>query len=1093
MATGKVRIFELAKELGLSSKDLIGLFERLGLEAKNQLSVVDDPIADLVRGVLLGGSSNKGAAKAAAGGATAVAPPPPAPAPAKAPSAARPATPAPAPAPAEPVPTLKRVTSAPRRTAKTATAAAATAAPGAASAQASAVAVPSANESFPASEPDAEAPQIAAAAGKAVAAGATTVSGAPDAVAAKPVSASVPLSEAASPLVTPLPNGEAAAVAAPDSASGASAPLAPAVTAAAIAAESAETDASDATVPGGGNGATGTGSARPASPAPRIVGTPRPRAPGSPAPRLVGSPPPRLVGSPPPRQAPAGNTPMPPKTRLPAAAVDNTPVPTLRPVPAGQSSIVAPRPPAPPAQPPTNGIAASASPGPQTGMPGRPGVAPRPGQLGAPGQGYRPQVPAPPPQAGAPGAPIGRRPVGNGPFRPLTPPAGGAAGGGARPFTPRPPGAPGAPLTQGGPTPSSGGGGPRGPQGRGGDRDRNGAKKDRETEMLLEKERQRKKRGGSLEAPVASTTLETIEIPDVLTVQELATSMIIPAKDVIKELIKMGTMATINQNIPATVAQNVAKKFGFNAVIKEAGEEVVVEQEEDRPELLSTRPPVVTVLGHVDHGKTSLLDRIRSASVAAGEAGGITQRIGAYTVDRGDQKVTFIDTPGHEAFTAMRARGAKVTDVAILVVAADDGVMPQTLEAISHIKAAGVPIVVAINKMDKEDAQPDRVKSQLSEQGLQPVEWGGKTEMVHVSARTGEGIDQLLETVLLEAELRDLKANKTRRAQGVVIESALDKGRGAVATVLIQNGTLRAGDVVVVGSAFGKIRALVDDKGKQVKKAGPSIPVEIMGLSEVPSAGDTLMVVSDERVAREAAAKRSTRRKDVAIAATNGPRVSLETFMNTPADGARKNLNLILKADGQGAVEALRSRLEGLSNAEVDLRVIYAGVGAITPNDVNLASASNAVLIGFNIRPDETVKRLSENEQVDIRFYNVIYDVENDLKKAMLGMLAPKFREVILGRAEVREVFKVSKVGTIAGCYVQSGKLTRNAKVRILRDSAVVFESELESLRRFKDDVKEVAENFECGVQIAKFSDLKEGDVIEAFTSELVAPEAVPA
>jgi translation initiation factor IF-2 len=1072
MATGKVRIFELAKELGLSSKDLIGLFERLGLEAKNQLSVVDDPIADLVRGVLLGGSSNKGAAKAAAGGATAVAPPPPATAtaPAKAPAAARPA--AAAPAPAEPVPTLKRVTSAPRRTAKTAAATAAPVAPD------SAAAASAANEPV-VSEPVAEAPQPAT--GR-------------KAVAAKSAaSEAAPVSEAAvSPSEAP-PASDEAVVAASAPEPGASALPASAIPAEEIAAQSSETETAAAIAPDNGLAGSGTGSARTASPGPRIVGTPRPRTAGSPAPRLVGSPPPRLVGSPPPRQAPAGNAPMPPKTRLPAAPVDNSPVPTLRPVPAGQSSIVAPRPPAPPAQPPANGIAASASPGPQTGMPGRPGVAPRPGQLGAPGQGYRPQVAPPPPQAGAPGAPVGRRPVGNGPFRPLTPPAGGAAGGGARPFTPRPPGAPGAPLTQGGPTPSSGGGGPRGPQGRGGDRDRNGAKKDRETEMLLEKERQRKKRGGSLEAPVASTTLETIEIPDVLTVQELATSMIIPAKDVIKELIKMGTMATINQNIPATVAQNVAKKFGFNAVIKEAGEEVVVEQEEDRPELLSTRPPVVTVLGHVDHGKTSLLDRIRSASVAAGEAGGITQRIGAYTVDRGDQKVTFIDTPGHEAFTAMRARGAKVTDVAILVVAADDGVMPQTLEAISHIKAAGVPIVVAINKMDKEDAQPDRVKSQLSEQGLQPVEWGGKTEMVPVSARTGEGIDQLLETVLLEAELRDLKANKTRRAQGVVIESALDKGRGAVATVLIQNGTLRAGDVVVVGSAFGKIRALVDDKGKQVKKAGPSIPVEIMGLSEVPSAGDTLMVVSDERVAREAAAKRSTRRKDVAIAATNGPRVSLETFMNTPADGARKNLNLILKADGQGAVEALRSRLEGLSNAEVDLRVIYAGVGAITPNDVNLASASNAVLIGFNIRPDETVKRLSENEQVDIRFYNVIYDVENDLKKAMLGMLAPKFREVILGRAEVREVFKVSKVGTIAGCYVQSGKLTRNAKVRILRDSAVVFESELESLRRFKDDVKEVAENFECGVQIAKFSDLKEGDVIEAFTSELVAPEAVPA
>jgi translation initiation factor IF-2 len=1067
MATGKVRIFELAKELGLSSKDLIGLFDRLGLEAKNQLSVVDDPIADLVRGVLLGGSSNKGAAKASGGGTAVAAPPVPA-APAKVKAAPRPPAPEPA---SEPVPTLKPVTAAPRR---------AKAAPAAA---ASGDAVSAPISALPATLDVPEAPVVESVPEPVVAA-------------AAPPAAPEPTPAAAPPEVVerPAPEPVAAAETVPVAQTSAPAEVLPA--------DDVQIAAGVAVVE---TPKPGTGSARPASPAPRIVGTPTPRVAASPAPRIVGtptprttppvprqpgSPPPRLVGSPPPRSAPAANAPMPPKTRLPSTGVDDSPVPTLRPVPAGQSSIAQPRPVAP--QPPPNGIAASASPGPQTGMPGRPGVAPRPGQPGVPGQGYRPAQPGQaPPNAAAPGAPIGRRPVGNGPFRPLTPPAGGPVGGGARPFTPRPPGAPGAPIGQGGPTPSSGGG-PRGPH-RPGDRDRNGAKKDRETEMLLEKERQRKKRGGSSEAHVASSTLETIEIPDVLTVQELATSMIIPAKDVIKELIKMGTMATINQNIPATVAQNVAKKFGFNAVIKEAGEEVVVEQEEDRAELLTPRPPVVTVLGHVDHGKTSLLDRIRSASVAAGEAGGITQRIGAYVVDRGDHKVTFIDTPGHEAFTAMRARGAKVTDVAILVVAADDGVMPQTLEAISHIKAAGVPIVVAINKMDKEDAQPDRVKSQLSEQGLQPVEWGGKTEMVPVSARTGDGIDQLIETVLLEAELRDLKANKTRRAQGVVIESALDKGRGAVATVLVQNGTLRAGDVVVVGSAFGKIRALVDDKGKQVKKAGPSIPVEIMGLSEVPSAGDTLMVVSDERVAREAAAKRSTRRKDVAIAATNGPRVSLETFMSTPADGARKSLNLILKADGQGAVEALRSRLEGLSNAEVDLRVIYAGVGAITPNDVNLASASNAVLIGFNIRPDETVKRLAENEQVDIRFYNVIYDVENDLKKAMLGMLAPKYREIILGRAEVREVFKVSKVGTIAGCYVQNGKLTRNAKVRILRDSAVIFESELESLRRFKDDVREVAENFECGVQIAKFSDLKEGDVLEAFASELVAPEPVPA
>jgi translation initiation factor IF-2 len=984
MATGKVRIFELAKELGLSSKDLIGLFERLGLEAKNQLSVVDDPMADLVRGVLLGGSG-KAPTKST---------------PASAPAAGS----APAPATTAPV------------------------APKARTPRAAPVAV--AEEAVPILKPVTKAPA------KRVAKPAAAV------VAEAPVEA-VAVEVAAAPVVEPPPVEPPAA-----------APVEPEV--------------------------------EPVVAAPAEIAEPKPR-PSTPGPRIVSSPAPRIVSSPVPRAAP-GVTPMPARTRAPIAPPDNTPIPTLRPVPAGRSTIAPPRQ-QPPEQPP-NGVAASAMPGPQTGLPGRPGVAPRPGQPGVPGQGYRQPLPGVIGQAAPrPGqTPMqGRRPVGNGAFRALTPP------GGPRPFTPRPPGAPPVPGAPGsaGPTPSSGGG-PRGPH-RPGDRDRSGKKKDRETEMLLEKERRRKKGGGDAALANPATALETIEIPDVLTVQELATSMIVPAKDVIKELIKMGTMATINQNIPAQTAANVAKKFGFNAVIKEAGEEVVVEQEEDRPELLTSRPPVVTVLGHVDHGKTSLLDRIRSANVASGEAGGITQRIGAYTVDRGDQKVTFIDTPGHEAFTQMRARGAKVTDVAILVVAADDGVMPQTREAISHIKAAGVPIVVAINKMDKEDAQPDRVKSQLSEEGLQPVDWGGKTEMVQVSARTGEGIDQLIETVLLEAELRDLKANKQRRAQGVVIESALDKGRGAVATVLVQNGTLRVGDVVVVGGAFGKIRALVDDKGKQVKKAGPSIPVEIMGLSDVPSAGDSLMVVSDERVAREAAAKRATRRKDVAIAATSGPRISLESFMATPADGGNKTLNLILKADGQGAVEALRSRVEGLSNAEVDIRVIYAGVGAITPNDVNLASASNAVLIGFNIRPDETVKRLAENEQVDLRFYSVIYDVENDLKKALIGMLAPKYREIILGRAEVREVFKVSKVGTIAGCYVQSGKLTRNAKVRILRDSAVIFESEVESLRRFKDDVREVAENFECGVQIARFTDLKDGDVIEAFAMELVAPEAVPA
>ena len=736
-------------------------------------------------------------------------------------------------------------------------------------------------------------------------------------------------------------------------------------------------------------------------------------------------------------------------------------------------------------------------------VPGRPGVAPRPGQ-GGPGQYQqpRPGVTGPPgPSAaaggpaapGAPGAPAGRRPAGNGAFRAIP-----GATAGPRPFGGARPGVPAGngPISPGGgPMPSSGGGGGRPGGGRGrSTREQLEAKKARDAEMRLEKQRRRS--GGAyvdrVEDPNAK--LESIEIPDVLTVQELATSMIVGAADVIKELFRMGTMATINQNISSDQAIAVARKFGFNAIVKEAGEEVVVEQEEDKPEMLQMRPPVVTVLGHVDHGKTSLLDRIRSATVAAGEAGGITQKIGAYTVEQNGRAITFIDTPGHEAFTAMRARGAKVTDVAILVVAADDGVMPQTKEAISHIKAAGVPIVVAINKMDKEDAQPDRVKQQLTDEGLQPVEWGGTIEMVPVSARRGDNIDKLLETVLLEADLKELKANPHRRASGVVIESALDRGRGPVATVLVQTGTLRVGDVVVVGPTFGKVRALLDDKGKQTKKAGPSIPVEIMGLNDVPSAGDTMMVVSDEKSAREAAAKRSTKRRDVRMASTTGgAKVSLETFMMMPANGGQKTLNLILKADGQGSVEALRGRVESLSNAEVDVRAILAGVGGITENDVNLASASGAVLIGFNIRPDESVKRLAESEQVDLRFYQVIYDVENDLKKAMVGMLAPKFREIVLGRAEVREIFKVSKVGSIAGCYVQSGKITRNSKVRVLRDSAVVFDGEIESLRRFKDDVSEVAENFECGIQVARFADLKQGDVIEAWTSELVAPELQPA
>jgi len=759
--------------------------------------------------------------------------------------------------------------------------------------------------------------------------------------------------------------------------------------------------------------------------------------------------------------APPPVAPEPKRTRPAAEAI-----PQLRPVPSGQPSV-AKR----PAPPPTT--AASASPGPQTGLPGRPGVAPRPGEA-MPGQGGK-GAPVPgrliAPARAVP--PQQRRPAGNGPFRPMSP--------SGRPA----PGRPGVPGEA--PAPSTGA--------RPGDRrtheDKAAAKKDREKELLLEKERQRKKKGETAVAAPARA-LETIEIPDLLTVQELATSMIVPVRDVITELIKIGTMATINQNISSDVAIQIAKRFGFNAVVKEAGEEVTVEQEEDKPEMLTPRPPVVTVLGHVDHGKTSLLDKIRQANVAGGEAGGITQKIGAYTVERNDRKITFVDTPGHEAFTAMRARGAKVTDVAILVVAADDGVMPQTKEAIAHVKAANVPIVVAINKMDRPDAQPDRVKQQLMEQGLQPVDWAGTVEMVPVSAKTGDGIDSLLDTVLLEADIRELRANKNRRASGVVIESALHRGRGAVATVLVQNGTLRVGDIVVAGGTFGKVRALIDDKGKQVKKAGPSIPVEVMGLSDVPAAGDTLSVVSDERVARETAEKRATRRRDVRISATGSQRVSLETFMAMPAEG-KKVLNLIIKADGQGSLEALRARMESLSTDDVEIRVIHGGVGAISPNDVNLASASNGVLIGFNIRPDETARRLAENEGVDLRFYQVIYEIEDDLKKAMRGMLSPVEREVVLGRAEVRQVFKVSRVGTIVGCYVQSGKITRNAKARVIRDGTVVFDGEIESLRRFKDDVREVAEGFECGIQIAKFQDLKDGDVIEAYALERIAAELVRA
>jgi translation initiation factor IF-2 len=647
------------------------------------------------------------------------------------------------------------------------------------------------------------------------------------------------------------------------------------------------------------------------------------------------------------------------------------------------------------------------------------------------------------------------------------------------------PGRPGGPAQQPG-APSSG------PQPGGRKKTREELERDRkerQREELLKKSQPRHK---SAPGPmVEPTVLKDLEIPDLLTVQQLASAMSVPAGQVIGQLIKMGTMATINQHVPSDVASLVARRFGFNALVKEADEETVeILTEADPPGSLTPRPPVVTVLGHVDHGKTSLLDAIRSTKVAAGEAGGITQRIGAYTVETNDRKVTFIDTPGHEAFTEMRARGAKVTDVAILVVAADDGVMPQTIEAMNHAKAAGVPIVVAVNKVDKPNANVDRVKQQLSEHGLTPEDWGGTTQFIPVSAKLKTGIDELLEMVLLNADLQELKANKNRRASGVIIEARLDKTRGPVATVLVKNGTLRVGDIAVVGATFGKVRALFDDAGEAIKRAGPSIAAEIMGLSDVPAAGDVLEVVSDERDARELAAKRSQRKREQRMATARRP-VTLDGFLAQAKEGGVKDLNLIIKADAQGSVEALRSQLDGLTNEEVRTRVIHTGVGGINESDVMLASASSAIIIGFNIRPDATIARKAEQEGVDVRLYEVIYNVIDEVKAAMTGMLKPQEREVVLGQVEVRKIFKVSKVGTIAGAYVKDGKVTRDSRVRVLRDSVVIYEGKLGSLKRFKDDAREVAAGYECGLSVENFNDLKEGDVIEAFMMEQFAAVGV--
>ncbi|WP_415537780.1 translation initiation factor IF-2 [Dehalobacter sp. 4CP] len=578
-----------------------------------------------------------------------------------------------------------------------------------------------------------------------------------------------------------------------------------------------------------------------------------------------------------------------------------------------------------------------------------------------------------------------------------------------------------------------------------------------------------------------------IIIPESLSVQELALRMSRKAGEVIKELMKLGVMATINQEIDADTATIVATEMGMTLEVRAEKSMAVIEEVEDDASTLKFRPPVVTVMGHVDHGKTSLLDAIRSANVTASEAGGITQHIGAYQVEIKNQKITFLDTPGHEAFTAMRARGAQVTDIAILVVAADDGVMPQTVEAINHAKAANVPIIVAINKIDKENANPDRVKQELTEYGLVVEEWGGDTITVPVSAKARLNIDTLLEMVLLVAEMKDLKANPNRKATGTVIEAKLDKGKGPVATVLVSKGTLNIGDIIVAGHSFGRIRGMVDDKGRRVKKAGPSMPVEVQGLSEVPPAGEIFNVVNDEKLARSVTEARMDEKKAEEVKQKS--RISLDDLFDKIKEGEVKDLNIIIKADVQGSVEAIKQSLAKLTTSEVRVNIIHGGVGAISESDVMLAAASNAIIIGFNVRHDSNTKSTAELQGVDIRMYRVIYDAIDDIKAAMEGLLEPTFKEVIQGKAEVRQIFKVPKAGTVAGSYITDGKIHRSDKIRVIRDGIVVHEGDLESLRRFKDDAKEVAEGYECGIGLKNFNDLKEGDILEAFTMEEVKRE----
>ncbi|MCA9776922.1 MAG: translation initiation factor IF-2 [Candidatus Eremiobacteraeota bacterium] len=707
---------------------------------------------------------------------------------------------------------------------------------------------------------------------------------------------------------------------------------------------------------------------------------------------------------------------------------------------------------------------------------------------------YRDPAPAPAPARPSNGAPPARNDRGG--DRPR-------GGGGSGPSS-APPGDRDAGRGRGGPGSGGGSGsdddrdgakkGGAGAKGRGGGRTREITQKSRAPRRHntsfsrggLSKRRKKRKKTPEERAE----SIKTVEVPEIISLADLADKLEVPASDVIKYLLKQGQMVTKNQGLEYDDAANIVKAYGFKVKESEDDEELdldLLEEEEDPGD--ESRPPVVTVLGHVDHGKTSLLDAIRKTKVTEGEAGGITQSIGAYNVTLGKKSITFIDTPGHEAFTAMRARGAQVTDVAILVVAADDGVMPQTIEAINHVRAAEVPFIIAMNKIDKSDANPDRLMQQLAEHNIVVEDWGGEVPCVKVSALKGDGLDELMEMINLVAEMQELKADSTRQARGIIIEAGLDKGLGPVATVLVQNGTLNQGDMVVVGDAYGRVRVLLDDKRQPTKEAGPSIPVSIVGLSDVPDSGDTLEVVDDEKMARQVSEARTEKSRKERIKGSG--RTTLEELFSQVKKGEQKELRILIKGDTQGSVEAISGSLLKLTTDEVKVDIVHGAVGAISESDIMLASASDAIIIGFNVRPATAVKRMADQEDVELRLYKVIYHAIEDVEKAMTGLLAPDIKEVELGKTEVREVFRISKVGQVAGCYVVEGKITRDSQIRVVRDGILVHEGKLSGLRRFKDDVKEVAEGYECGISIANFNDIQERDIIESFREESVARESL--